>query len=76
MFSYIIGIVAQSDTAASAAHYWFKNYGQADLCGRLLYVRYGLRHTILRSRDPGVCEELTLSKFVSAAFNRDGVRTW
>lgn len=38
MLSYLIGVAAQSDTAAAGAYGWLKNHRQADLRGRAFYL--------------------------------------
>ncbi|ESW76189.1 hypothetical protein X772_32325 [Mesorhizobium sp. LSJC280B00] len=76
MFGQLVDIAAQSDTAAAAANDWLKDHGQADLRGRTLYVLSILRHAISRHRNTRLREELTLSEFVAASFNRCGVRSW
>ncbi|BCG83283.1 hypothetical protein MesoLj113b_68250 (plasmid) [Mesorhizobium sp. 113-3-3] len=75
MFGQLINVATQTDTAAAVAYGWLKNYRQANFRGSAFYVRGIRRHAIGWYWNPGLREELTLSEFVAASFNRFGIRS-
>ncbi|ESY87268.1 hypothetical protein X741_32475 [Mesorhizobium sp. LNHC229A00] len=74
MSGYLIEVPAQSDTDAAAADGWLENHWKADRRSRAFNVPRVRCQAISRYWNVGLREELTLSEFVAASFNRYGIR--